>query len=31
MGTGHWVIGMAVMLASVPGFIVAWLKWNDSH
>jgi hypothetical protein len=29
MGTGHWVIGLALMLASVPGAIVAWIKWSD--
>jgi hypothetical protein len=29
MGLGHWVIGFAVLLASLPGAIVAWIKWND--
>jgi hypothetical protein len=29
LGLGHWAIGIAVMLASLPGAIVAWIKWND--
>jgi len=29
IGVGHWVIGMCVMLASVPAAIAAWMKWND--
>jgi uncharacterized membrane protein YdfJ with MMPL/SSD domain len=29
LGTGHLVIGFVVLLASVPGAIVAWIKWND--
>lgn len=28
-GTGHWLIGLILMLASLPGAIVAWIKWND--
>lgn len=28
-GTGHLVIGIAVLLAGLPGAIVAWMKWND--
>ena len=29
LGLGHIVIGFVVMLASLPGAIVAWIKWND--
>jgi hypothetical protein len=29
LGLGHLVIGLAVMLASCPCAIIAWMKWND--
>ena len=29
LGLGHLVIGFVVMFASLPGAIVAWIKWND--
>jgi hypothetical protein len=29
LGTGHVVIGFVVLLCSLPGAIVAWIKWND--
>jgi predicted permease len=29
LGLGHVIIGFAVLLASVPCAIVAWIKWND--
>jgi hypothetical protein len=28
-GTGHLVIGFVLVLCSLPGAIVAWMKWND--
>jgi len=31
LGTGHIVIGIAVMLAAMPAGVVAWIKWNDRH
>ena len=29
IGLGHGVIGFVVLLCSLPGAIVAWVKWND--
>ena len=29
LGTGHVVIGFVVLLCSLPGAIVGWIKWND--
>jgi hypothetical protein len=29
LGAGHLVIGFVVMFCSLPGAIVAWIKWND--
>jgi hypothetical protein len=29
LGLGHSVIGIVVLLARLPGAIVAWMKWND--
>jgi hypothetical protein len=29
LGLGHGVIGFVVLLCSLPGAIVAWVKWND--
>ena len=29
LGLGHVVIGIVVLLGSLPGAIVAWIKWND--
>jgi hypothetical protein len=29
LGLGHIVIGFVVVLAGLPGAIVAWMKWND--
>jgi hypothetical protein len=29
VGLGHGVIGFVVLLCSMPGAIVAWIKWND--
>ena len=29
LGLGHWLIGMILLLGSLPGAIVAWMKWND--
>jgi predicted permease len=29
LGVGHPIIGMVVLLASVPCAIVAWMRWND--
>ena len=29
LGLGHLVIGIVVLLTSLPGAIVAWMKWND--
>jgi hypothetical protein len=29
LGLGHWLIGLVLLLASLPGAIVAWIKWND--
>jgi hypothetical protein len=29
LGTGHLIIGIVVMLASLPAAIVAWMKWSD--
>jgi hypothetical protein len=29
LGLGHLVIGIGVLLAGLPGAIVAWMKWND--
>jgi hypothetical protein len=29
LGLGHLVIGICVLLAGLPGAIVAWMKWND--
>jgi hypothetical protein len=31
VGLGHGFIGFMVMLAAIPGAIVAWMKWNDNH
>ena len=31
LGMGHLVIGIAVLLASLPAAIVAWMKWSDRH
>ena len=28
-GSRPWAIGIVVVLASLPGAIVAWIKWND--
>ena len=30
VGLGHGFIGFMVMLAAIPGAIVAWMKWNSS-
>jgi hypothetical protein len=29
LGTGHIIIGIVVLLLSIPGAIVAWMKWAD--
>jgi hypothetical protein len=29
IGMGHGVIGFVVLLCSLPGAIVAWIKWSD--
>jgi hypothetical protein len=29
IGLGHLVIGIVVLFCSLPGPIVAWIKWND--
>ena len=29
LGNGHLVIGFVVLLCSLPGAIVAWIKWSD--
>jgi len=29
VGLGHGVIGFVVLLCSLPGAIVAWIKWSD--
>ena len=31
LGLGHILIGIVVLLASVPGAIVGWVKWNDRN
>lgn len=31
LGGGHLVIGIVVLLASIPVAIVAWMKWVDRH
>jgi len=28
-GAGHWVIGMAVILAAVPIALVSWIKMSE--
>ena len=29
LGTGHLIIGIVVLIASVPAAVVAWMKWAD--
>jgi hypothetical protein len=29
LGTGHLVIGIVVLIGSIPGAVVAWVKWAD--
>jgi predicted permease len=29
LGLGHVIIGIVVLFTSLPGAIVAWIKWND--
>ncbi|HEY7691897.1 MAG TPA: hypothetical protein VH816_06100 [Gaiellaceae bacterium] len=29
LGLGHLVVGIVVLLLSLPGAIVAWIRWND--
>jgi hypothetical protein len=29
IGADHQIIGFVVLLCSLPGAIVAWIKWSD--
>ncbi len=31
LSLGHILIGIVVLLCSIPGAIVGWMKWSDSH